>query len=75
MAVVYRFQTWDITNDCFQTSRRWAAKEAIERVGGQVISEGIEIDDKFLGGEVDGMTARGFDARNPPSGDFQTRVR
>jgi len=40
MTVVYRFRTWDISNDCFQESRRWATKEAIERVMGQVIQRG-----------------------------------
>ena len=60
MTTVYRFRTWDITNDCYQNSRRWATKEAIERVMGQIISDGIEVDDRLLGGEVDGMTARDF---------------
>lgn len=77
MAVVYRFHTWDIVNDCFQQSRRWATEEAIKRVSGEIISEGVTIDDSFVGHEVDGMTARGFDARNPPASGagFQPRVR
>ena len=75
MAVVYRFHTWDIANDCFQQSRRWATEEAIKRVRGEILSEGVEVDDRFIGQEVDGMTARGFDARNPPTGGFQSRVR
>ena len=75
MAVVYRFHTWDIANDCFQQSRRWATKEAIERVGGEIKSEGVEVDDSLLGQEVEGMTARGFDARNLPSSGFPRGVR
>jgi hypothetical protein len=63
MAKVYRFRTWDITNDCYQQSGRWATKEAIERVSGEATSEGVEVDDVYLGKEVDGMTARGFDPR------------
>jgi hypothetical protein len=75
MATVYRFRTWDITNDCYQNSARWATKEAIERVSGEVISEPAEVDDTALGREVDGMTARGYDPHNPPLTGFQTRVR
>ena len=70
MAVVFRFRTWDIANDCYRASGRWAAKEAIARVMGETISEGIEIDDKYLGPEVDGIPARGFDPHHPPSSDF-----
>jgi hypothetical protein len=44
-------------------------------VMGEVISEGAEVDDSFLGQEVDGMTARGFDRRHPPSSDFPNYVR
>jgi hypothetical protein len=63
MATVYRFRTWDITNDCYQPSNRWATEDAIKRVMGQITSEGVEVEDRFLGQEVDGMTARGFDPR------------
>ncbi len=70
MAVVYRFRAWDIAHDCYRNSQRWATKEAIERVSGEPISEGVEVDDGFLGGEVDGMTARGFDPCHPPRREF-----
>jgi hypothetical protein len=68
MATVFRFKTWDITNDCFQNSMRWATKEAIERVSGEPVGDGVEIDDNWLGGEVDGMTRRGFDPHHPRHG-------
>jgi hypothetical protein len=74
MAIVFRFRTWDITNDCYRNSNRWATKQAIERVMGEIISDGVEVDDRFLGDEVDGMTARGVDAASPPSEDFQVKV-
>ncbi len=64
MATVYRFRTWDIVYDCYRHSRRWATKEAIERVSGEAVGEPVEVDDKelFLGEQpVDGMTRRGFD--------------
>ena len=75
MATVYRFRTWDITNDCYQNSNRWATREAIERVMGEIISDPAEVDESFLGQEVDGMTARHFDPHRLPSSGFQTRVR
>lgn len=74
MATVFRFQTWDIANDRFQVSQRWATKESIERVRGEIISGGVEVTDSYLGAEVDGMTARGFDAQNPPQTGFQRTV-
>lgn len=75
MATVYRFQTWDITEDRFRRSERWATAEAIERVRGQPISEGVEVDDHYLGGEVDGMSARGFDPSQPPQSGFPNHVK
>jgi hypothetical protein len=75
MAIVHRFHTWDISTDLFRESGRWATKEAIARVHGEPIGEGVEIDEYFLGREVAGMTAVGFDARNPPTGGFQARMR
>ncbi len=71
MATVYRFRTWDITTDRYQESKRWAAGEPIQRVMGERISDGVEVDDALLGDEVDGMTARGFDPRRPPRNDFR----
>ena len=47
---------------------RWATKEAIERVSGEPVGDGVEIDDNWLGGEVDGMTRRGFDPHHPRHG-------
>lgn len=70
MAIVFRFRAWDITNDCFRDSQRWATKEAIERVSGEAIGDGVEDNDKFLGREVDGMTERGFNPHHPPRMDF-----
>lgn len=75
MATVYRFRTWEIATDTFRTSQRWATMEAIERAGGEPITNGVEIDDNYLGHEVDGMTARGFDPANPPTNEFRSRVR
>jgi hypothetical protein len=56
VTVVYRFRTWEISSDTFRESQRWATEEAIKRVSGEIISDGFEVEDRFLGREVDGMT-------------------
>jgi len=72
---VYRFRAWDTGNDQYSESGRWDTAEAIERVNGEVISEGVEIDTARRGSEVDGMTELGFDANQPPHSGFQTNVK
>jgi hypothetical protein len=40
--------------------------DAIERIGAEFIrGSGVEIDDRFIGHEVRGMTKRGFDPLDP----------
>jgi hypothetical protein len=63
MTVVFRFQTWDVSNDCYKLSRRLATREAIARIGGEPLGEGINIDASLLGTEIQGMTDRDFDPR------------
>jgi hypothetical protein len=75
VATVYRFQVWDIRTDQFQASTRWATREAIDRVGGEITSEGVQIEERLLGGDIRGMTTRNFDARRPSWADFQISVR
>jgi hypothetical protein len=59
---VYRFTKYDISVDNNTKSRRWATREAIERVGGEVLEDtATEVDPVFLGDEIDGMTERNFD--------------
>jgi hypothetical protein len=65
MATVYRFEAWNILTDCFHQSMRWATKEAIKDACGRALGDGIEVDDRFIGREIEGMTERGFDPRHP----------
>lgn len=70
---VYRWAKYDISNDETKVSRRYATREAVARVGGEVIEgSGIEIDQSSVGAEIDGMTSRNFDP-NPRTG-FQSQV-
>jgi hypothetical protein len=70
---VYRFTVYDITNDEQRTSRRWATREAIERVRGQVLeATATEVDPSVVGAEIAGMTERNFDPHK--STGFQRAV-
>jgi hypothetical protein len=62
MATVYRFQLYDINSDAYTISRRWGTREGIEGVNGVVLEDtATEIDDRSIGAEIKGLTARGFD--------------
>jgi hypothetical protein len=70
---VCRFRKYDVTTDENQVSKRWATREAIERIGGEeIIETETEVDPSAVGRDIAGMTARGFD---PNRGiGFQTQV-
>lgn len=71
---VYRFKKYNIAMDMSQESRRWATREAIARVFGEVLEDtAIEVDEAYLSSDEPGMTASAF---NPEAfSGFQTRVR
>jgi hypothetical protein len=71
---IYQFTKYDITTDENRKSRRWATREAIEWLGGSPLEDtAIEVDASMVGGEIAGMTQRGF---NPsPMADVQRIVR
>lgn len=70
---VYRFTVYDIASDDNVRSRRWGTREGIKAVKGAVMEDtGTEIDARFVGGEVDGLTERGFDPH--PRTGFRTQV-
>jgi hypothetical protein len=66
MVTVYRFRMWDVSRDGFTLSTRWATRERIEAMGGELVGGGVEINDDLIGGEIEGMTIRGFDPARPP---------
>jgi len=70
---VYQFRLYDISNDENRQSRRWATREAIERIGGEVLEDtATEVDPSAVGGEIDGMTERNFDPHRQTG--FQTQA-
>jgi hypothetical protein len=57
---IHQFRVYDITIDEYRISRRWATREAIERIHGEVIEGSVvEVDATFV--DRDGMTERNFD--------------
>jgi hypothetical protein len=65
---IYRFTMYDITADAPKKSSRWATREAIARVNGNVLEEtAVEVEASVVRSDVDGMTTRGFNP-NGPSG-------
>jgi hypothetical protein len=62
---VYRFRKYSISSDGYQVSHRWATREAIERVRGEVLEDtAAEVDEAAVATtDIEGMTAIGFDPR------------
>jgi hypothetical protein len=73
---VYRFTVYDITTDERRRSLRWATREAIKRVGGDVLEDtATEVDDAAVEADGEpGMTVRGFDPHRG-AGGFQRSVK
>ncbi|WP_454652248.1 hypothetical protein [Bradyrhizobium liaoningense] len=58
---VCQWTKYDIANDESRKSRRWATREAVRWAGGTVLENTcVEVDASLVGGEVEGMTLRGF---------------
>jgi hypothetical protein len=72
--VVFKFQKYSIDSDQIRESRRYGTRDAIKKIGGEVIEGSeIEIDASQLDKEMDGFTPRDF--RPTTGGGFQTIVR
>ena len=58
---IYQFELYDITIDGNRRSRRWATRQAIERLRGNVLEgTGTEVDASAVDTDILGMTARDF---------------
>jgi hypothetical protein len=54
---VYQFTKYDISVDGNRKSRRWATREAIERVGGDVLEDtATEVEAFAVASDIEGMT-------------------
>jgi hypothetical protein len=70
---IYQFTLYDITTDGYRKSRRWATREAIERLQGEVLERTeVSVDERALASDIAGMTTRDF---NPhANAGFQHQV-
>ena len=61
---VHRFQVWDATSDTMKTSSRYATLDAIKESAHGIPVPGSEIliDASELSGEIEGMTAKGYNS-------------
>ncbi len=72
MPNVYKFRKYDIVSDETITSRRWATREAVKFVCGEVVEDTeTEVDASFLDGN--GMTEMNLDPHKREG--FQTKIR
>ncbi|HEY3917658.1 MAG TPA: hypothetical protein VGL83_07680 [Stellaceae bacterium] len=59
---IHRFRLYDINSDAYHLSRRWATRDVIELLGGQIVaSPAAEVDASVVGSDIDGMTIPGYD--------------
>jgi hypothetical protein len=58
---IYRFTLYDITSDAAHQSRRWGTRDAIERIGGEILADTvIEVDASAVGSDIPGLTVRDY---------------
>jgi hypothetical protein len=62
---IYRFTLYEIASDGIRQSRRWGTRDAIERIGGEVLVDtGTEVDASAVISDMPGLTARDY---SPPA--------
>ncbi len=70
---VYQFMMYDVANDTMRKSRRWATRNAVQWLGGELLKEtAAEVDSSQVGQEIDGRTAIDFNPHR--RADFQSQV-
>ncbi len=59
---IYQFRTYDITNDEYRISHRWATMDAIKNIarGDAIESSAMEVDKSVVLSDIHGMTVRGW---------------
>jgi hypothetical protein len=61
---VHRFRLYDINSDSYVLSRRWATRDVIERLGGEIVgAPAVEVDASAVASEsdIEGMTLPDYD--------------
>jgi hypothetical protein len=59
---IHRFRLYDINSDSYRMSRRWATRDVIELLGGEIVgSPAIEVDASAVSSDIEGMTILDYD--------------
>jgi len=59
---VYQFMIYDAANGQMRKSCRWATRERIDWLHGEVLEHtAVQVDAQLIGGEIDAMSAINFD--------------
>ncbi len=59
---IHRFRLYDINSDTYRVSRRWATRDTIELLGGDIVeSPAVEVDASVVGREIEGLTEIDYD--------------
>ena len=59
---IHRFRLYDINSDSYRQSRRWATRDIIERLGGEIVPELVaEVDASLVNSDIEGMTVPDYD--------------
>jgi hypothetical protein len=59
---IYRFSMYDVREDCFVKSKRWATFKAIHELPGAIIDAAseVEVDQSMVESDIPGMTHIGY---------------
>jgi len=59
---IHRFRLYDINSDAFRVSRRWATRDIIEKLGGDIVpGHVVEVDASTVSSDIEGMTVPDYD--------------
>ncbi|HVA12650.1 MAG TPA: hypothetical protein VNF99_05340 [Stellaceae bacterium] len=59
---IHRFRLYDINSDSYRLSRRWATRDIIERLGGEIVgSPALEVEASAVSSDIEGMTVPDYD--------------
>ena len=59
---IHRFRLYDISSDSFRQSRRWATRDIVERLGGDIVPGLVaEVDASVVSSDIEGMTKPDYD--------------
>jgi hypothetical protein len=59
---IHHFRLYDINSDSYRLSRRWATRDVIEKLGGEIVtSPAAEVEASVVNTDIAGMTIPDYD--------------